>query len=69
MKTTEMEQLKLDLVKEMKGMREDFKNALDTSQECIKELQKTQSKMNTKPAEKPDSEKANGLGIGGLPKS
>ena len=41
---TEMESLKLEMVKEMKRMREDLKSALDSNQECITELQKLQSK-------------------------
>ena len=39
-----MEELKLEMVKEMKRMREDLKAALDSNQECITELQKVQSK-------------------------
>ena len=35
---TEMESLKLEMVKEMKRMREDFKSALDANQECITAL-------------------------------
>ena len=37
---SEIEQMKLEMVKEMRQMREDLKSAVTSSQECIKELTK-----------------------------
>ena len=64
---TEIEQLKLDMLKEVRKMREDLKTAFAANQDCITELQRIHKEQKTeeKPEEKTHEEKASAVGIGG----
>ena len=58
---SEIEQMKLEMVKEMRQMREDLKSAVTSSQECIKELTKLQTQeVQVSPRA------ASAVGIGGV---
>ena len=58
---SEIEQMKLEMVKEMRQMREDLKSAVASSQECIKELTKLQAQE-----VKASPIAASAVGVGGV---
>ena len=58
---SEIEQMKLEMVKEMRQMREDLKSAVTSSQECIKELTKLQTQE-----VKASPIAASSVGVGGI---
>ena len=58
---SEIEQMKLEMVKEMRQMREDLKSAVTSSQECIKELTKLQTQE-----VKASPIAASSVGVGGV---
>ena len=41
---SELEQMKLEMVREMRQMREDLKNAMQSNQDCMKQLTEIQTK-------------------------